>query len=445
MREVLVKTEEFKDSPVGKIPKDWEVKKLGELANNRGEYGSGAAALEFNSDLPRYVRITDITDDGNLNPNSRASINRPNAEGYYLQKGDLLFARSGATVGKTYLYDEDDGECAHAGYVIKFSLDSSVCEPCFVSQWTRSSFYWTWVKQTLRQGAQPNINAEEYKSVNLPYPPVDEQGRIAEILDTVDEAIARTSSLIIKLKLTKAGLLQDLLTRGLDEDGKLRDPQAHPEHFKDSPLGRIPTDWEVHRLKSKQNPNYPYIKTGPFGSSLKGEHWVEQGVPVITIGAIGEGEFIISELLFISEAKAKTLSTYAVKEGDLVFSRVADVGRSVVVSKPQEGWIMSSNLMRISLDQYLVEPIFAYLNIVDNNLTRQQIRQFVNSGGREIANTAILDSLQFCWTSKEEQIRIIQVAKTYDTRIRAEEAYLNKLKLQKQGLMQDLLTGQSAS
>jgi type I restriction enzyme S subunit len=90
-------------------------------------------------------------------------------------------------------------------------------------------------------------------------------------------------------------------------------------------------------------------------------------------------------LLFISEAKARSLSAYAVKEGDLVFSRVADVGRSVVVSEAEDGWDMSSNLMRISLDRTLVESSFAYLNIVHNQFTRRQIREFVNSGGREIA------------------------------------------------------------
>jgi type I restriction enzyme S subunit len=139
MRETLVKSEEFKDSPWGKLPQNWEIKTLGELANNNGEYGSGSAALEFNPDLPRYVRITDITDEGNLDPNSCASITREDAKGYYLQEGDLLFARSGATVGKTYLYNQVDGECAHAGYVIKFTLNSDLCNHHFVSQWTRSS------------------------------------------------------------------------------------------------------------------------------------------------------------------------------------------------------------------------------------------------------------------------------------------------------------------
>lgn len=141
MCESLVKSEKFKNSPWGKIPKDWEIKILGQLARNNGEYGSGSAALEFTPDLPRYVRITDITDNGCLDPNSRASIDRKNAEGYYLQQEDLLFARSGATVGKTYLYDSADGECAHAGYVIKFSLNSWLTDKS-----RREGRYCPWLK-----------------------------------------------------------------------------------------------------------------------------------------------------------------------------------------------------------------------------------------------------------------------------------------------------------
>jgi type I restriction enzyme S subunit len=194
-------------------------------------------------------------------------------------------------------------------------------------------------------------------------------------------------------------------------------------------------------LESVRAPDCPFIKTGPFGSSLKGEHWTESGVPVVTIGSLGEGEFIKSELLYISEHKAVELAAYKLDVGDLVFSRVADVGRSVVVGVAEEGWVMSSNLMRISLDRSRVVPAFAHMNLVAAASTREQIRRAVNAGGREVANTAILSSLRFAWPPFEEQQRIVEAADAVSARIRAEEAYLAKLKLQKQGLMHDLLTG----
>ena len=287
----------------------------------------------------------------------------------------------------------------------------------------------------------PIVNKTTFSGLLLPFPPLSGQRTIAAILDTIHAAIQQTDSLIAKLRQMKAGLLHDLLTRGLDENGELRDPVAHPEQFKASALGLIPREWEITPLEAKKRIDRPYIKTGPFGSSLKGEHWVEEGVPVITIGSLGEGKFIESELLYITESKADSLAAYAVEPGDLVFSRVADVGRSVVVRESEEGWIMSSNLMRIALDPVQVIPQFAYLNLVFNDVTRQQIRRFVNAGGREIANTPILNSMRFTWPSYEEQCLISEIVVSYDSRIRAEETARDKLALLKRGLMNDLLTG----
>jgi type I restriction enzyme S subunit len=208
------------ESPLGALPHDWELRRLADLSLNRGDYGSGAAAKPFDPKLPRYVRITDIRDDGTLSDETFASITENEARGYELETNDLLFARSGATVGKTYLYDPDDGRCAHAGYVIKFRLDPQRCVPRYVAHFTRSPFYWRWVGRTLRQGAQPNINADEYRELLLPCPPLPEQERIAATLDAVDERIHAEARYGEKLKLGKDGLAADLLS------GTIRAPSA---------------------------------------------------------------------------------------------------------------------------------------------------------------------------------------------------------------------------
>jgi type I restriction enzyme, S subunit len=206
-------------------------------------------------------------------------------------------------------------------------------------------------------------------------------------------------------------------------------------------VGKIPKTWQVAPLRDLQSLTRPYLKTGPFGSSLKGEHWVDEGTPVITIGSLVEGAFIQSELLHVSANTAQRLAAYAVRPGDLVFSRVADVGRSVVIRPENTGWIISSNLMWISLDQERVVPDYAYLCVAHSAATRIQIRRSVNAGGRDVANTVILDSLLFSWPERREQEQIVAVYAAADNRIRAEESYRDKLKLQKRGLMQDLLTG----
>lgn len=285
------------------------------------------------------------------------------------------------------------------------------------------------------------ISKRDFAAILVPCPPLAEQRRIAEILDTVDEAIRQTEADIAKLKQLKAGLLHDLLTRGIDEHGHLRDPAAHPEQFRDSPLGRIPVDWRVAGFDDVGAVDRPSIKTGPFGSALKGEHWVSSGVPVITIGSLGEGEFIESELLYVSEMTARALSAYRLIPGDLVFSRVADVGRSVVVDVEHEGWLMSSNLMRLSVDTDQAVPAFVHAQITASNAIRQQIRRAVNAGGREIANTPILRSLLLAWPPMREQKRILRALQAHDLASTSARHQLDKMRLVKDGLASDLLTG----
>lgn len=285
------------------------------------------------------------------------------------------------------------------------------------------------------------LNKAKLKRIEFDFPEAKpEQTKIAEILSTVDRAIEQTEALIAKQRSIKTGLMMDLLTRGIDEHGNLRFEATHK--FKDSLLGRIPVEWEVATLQSKGHTSRAHIKTGPFGSALKSEHWVEFGVPVITIGALGEGQFIGSNLLFVSEKTAQRLASYALVEGDIVFSRVADVGRSVVVTASEFGWIMSSNLMRISLDQKLINPMFSQICIGHDPRIRMQIRRLVNAGGRDVANSAVMNALTFCWPPKDEQDIIVSRLEAVSVEINNGINNRGKLLSIQTGLMQNLLTGQ---
>mgnify|MGYP006280283007 CR=1 FL=1 len=117
-------------------------------------------------------------------------------------------------------------------------------------------------------------------------------------LRNLQSAIAQTEALIAKQRRIKTGLMQDLLTKGIDEAGNIRSEETH--EFKDSPLGRIPVEWEVATVSKYGSTHKPYLRTGPFGSDLNTKHWVESGVPVLTIGSLGEGEILKDELLYVS-------------------------------------------------------------------------------------------------------------------------------------------------
>ena len=289
----------------------------------------------------------------------------------------------------------------------------------------------------------PEINKKDTARVLIPHPTdVRVQQKIATILSTIDTAIEQTEALIEKYQHIKAGLMHDLFTRGVLPNGQLRPPREQaPELYQETAIGWIPREWEVSGLASKGRAGTSWIRTGPFGSSLKGEHWRIDGHPVITIGALGIGEFIDSELLFVGSKDASRLIDFQLKENDVVFSRVADVGRSVVVREAQAGWIMSSNLMRIAVNETRLRPDYLQMQLASDSRIKSQIRASVNSGGRDVANSEVLNRLRFALPRPDEQDRIIGMANRLTQRMNAEMHRVAKLQAQKLGLMQDLLTG----
>lgn len=163
------------------------------------QYGSNQAGTErYNNAEPRYIRITDIDENGNLIENIGVTANVID-EKYFLNNNDLLFARSGNTVGKAYLHKSDKVKypCFYAGYMIRFVIDESKINPDYVFVITQLDFYKKWVKAVQRTTGQPNINAEEYKSLKIPVPPKEIQSKI------VTEYNALNEKRLFKLKETK--------------------------------------------------------------------------------------------------------------------------------------------------------------------------------------------------------------------------------------------------
>jgi len=285
------------------------------------------------------------------------------------------------------------------------------------------------------------LSARDFSSVVVPVPPLPEQRRIAEILDAADEAIRQTERVIAKLKAVKAGLLHDLLTRGLDERGHLRDPHARPEQFKDSPLGRIPKEWNVRALRDLVES----AVDGPFGSNLKTEHYISSpGVRVVRLQNIGTGFFSDTDKAYVSDAHARTLWRHAVVSGDLLIASLGDdnhpIGRACQYPPDIIPGIVKADCFRFRLKCHLA--VNAYVMYVLNcPLTRGDINALGHGVTRDRVTLTTVQQIRTRVPPVAEQTRIVSILDTHDTRIRAEEATLAKLRQVKRGLMDDLLTG----
>lgn len=167
--------------------KDFPMMSLNEISLGKGTYGANLASEEYNSDKPRYIRITDINDDGSLNNDLRSPAGSDSDwEKYILKPGDLLFARSGATVGKTFLVQDETQKAIHAGYLIKFKLNRDLVNPDYIFSYTQTAAYKAWVKSKQNVVAQPNINAKQYgQELKIPIPPLAYQNKFSKIIGNI--------------------------------------------------------------------------------------------------------------------------------------------------------------------------------------------------------------------------------------------------------------------
>ena len=168
------------------IGKGYPTKTVDEVSLTKGEYGAQSASVEYDPTRPRYVRITDINDDGTLNNDVVASVNPGDDEQYRLVYGDFMFARMGATVGKTYAFIE--GNQIFAGYLIRYRLNQQIINPRYLFWYTKQEEYWNWVKLNQSGAAQPGINAKKYGSLRIPIPPIKEQNVFATFVSQVDKS-----------------------------------------------------------------------------------------------------------------------------------------------------------------------------------------------------------------------------------------------------------------
>ena len=146
--------------------KGYPIRTINEVSLGKGEYGAQSASTEYDPKRPRYVRITDINDDGTLNDDVVASINPDDDDQYRLEYGDFIFARMGATVGKTYTFIS--GNQIFAGYLIRYKLNLKLINPRYLFWYTKLDEYWNWVKLNQSGAAQPGINAQKYGALRIP-------------------------------------------------------------------------------------------------------------------------------------------------------------------------------------------------------------------------------------------------------------------------------------
>lgn len=375
-----------------KIPDGWSVKKLGELCLNSPDYGLNESAVPFNRDLPLYLRITDISEDGKYINEGRVSVKYYKLE-KLLSKNNLLFARTGATVGKTYLHGITNEKIAFAGYLIRFILDENKINPYFLFLYSRTQKYWNWVKVYSMRSGQPGINSEEYSLLPILLPPLAEQKKIAEILSCWDEGIEKLSALIEKKKIQKKALMQQLLT------GKHR-------------IKGFSKPWKNVKLKNVCN----IIK----GSQLGKLEMLDNGsFPVMNGGVIPSG---------LTDSFNQPENTITISEG----------GNSCgFISLIKEKFWCGGHCYALKNLKMNLFFLFQILKSKESSIMKLR----VGSGLPNIQRSSIENFSFYIPETIEEQKAIADILSKADEEIELLNKKLEAFKLEKKALMQKLLTG----
>ena len=222
--------------------------------NNKGYYGIGASAVEYDKNLYTYLRITDIKDDGSLNYSNLKSVNDENANKFILENGDIVFARTGNSTGKSYYYDGEILNLVYAGFLIKFSLNEKKVNPKFIKYYTMTNEYKNWVKEIQTGSTRGNINEKMYGNMRIKLPPRYYQDEVVSLLDKIDKKIKINNQINDNLH----KLIKNIYSNTFINNAK--------------------TDWKKERLG-----NYLRVERG---ISYKGKYLAESGTPMINLGNV---------------------------------------------------------------------------------------------------------------------------------------------------------------
>ena len=344
----------------------------------------------------------------------------------WVHPGDILICRLAEPIGRSCKVPQNIGDCVTSVDVTIFRPDPKRLDCNYAIHLLNSESHLKKLLDVAGGSTRQRISRGNLARLEICIPSVNEQRRIAKILDTLDNTIQKTELLIAKLKQIKQGLLHDLLTRGIDENGQLRDPIAHPEQFKDSQLGRIPGSWDVVPIGAIGD-----VVTGSTPPSSAPDAWGELS-PFVTPGEISEGSIARSE---------RGLS----KKG-LAFVRMIPAGATLVVcigstlgktaqaseectTNQQINAVIPSDTFDAS---YVYHAISAHI---------YQLFRIAGLQAIPIVNKSQFSKILVPLAPPVEQVRIAQMVRSQDARLRAENKYLAKLNRLKKGLMHDLITG----
>ncbi len=378
---------------------------MGEVANNFN-YGLNAAATDFDG-IHKYIRITDIDDESHklvANNLTSPDVDYLSSDSYIVRKGDILFARTGASVGKTYMYEEKDGLLYFAGFLIKASIRSNY-DYKFIFQNTLTSKYDKFIKVTSQRSGQPGVNAQEYQEFEIMCPRIEEQVLIGDFFHTLDNTIALHKGQLDKLKLLKKSCLQQMFPQNGEKVPRIRFADFHGE-------------WGQRKLGE--------VATFAKGKGYSKNNLIEYGYKIILYG----------KLYTNYETVIETIDTYVESDENAIRSHVGDVivpasgetaediARASVI--PHNGIILGGDLNIIETNKDVLDPNFLALSL-SYGIAHKELSKYAQGKSVVHLHGADLKRTTISFPNLDEQKQIGNFFKQLDITITLYHKKLNEL------------------
>ena len=406
--------------PPERLPDDWTATTLGQLAAYINGYPFKPEDWGKRG-LP-IIRIAQMTDPAAGSDRYSGTV----SDRYLIDDGDLLFSWSATLMtliwdrGSAYVNQhlfkvvpQGGTDLSFLHHLLDFKLEALAGQT-----------HGTTMKHIKRSDLLP---------FQVVIPAAEEQHWIAEILDTLDAAIRRTEKLIAKLQQMKQGLLHDLLTRGIDESGQLRDPELHPEDFKDSAVGRIPSDWTVEPFASR-------CVSSAFGPRFSSDLYMRDGrVATLRTTDMDDEGNITFQTMPRAAIAPEAMASHLLVPGDLLISRSGTCGIAAVFPGYEMPVVPGAFLIRFRLHDRVFSEFFRrYFN---SAVGRPRLERLAVGGVQKNIKGSEVLALGVPVCSRVEAARIVGVVDSVEGSVQEERAELVKLRSLKAGLMDELLTG----
>ena len=390
----------------------WKEYILGDFLLEQPRYGINAPAVPFLEELPTYIRITDISENGCFLPNPKVSVNHGAINDFYLNIGDLVFARTGASVGKCYKYKEKDGKLVFAGFLIKVSPDQTRLSSDFLFQFTFTQQYWKWIDLTSTRSGQPGINSKELASMELYLPVKDEQQKIADCLSSLDDLIEATAQKVRALEKHKKGLMQQLF----------------PAEGKNVPDLRFPEFQGMKGWEKKQIKDFGEVITGNTPSKKEEKYW--NGDFVWVTAQDFKGKYINDSILKLTKF-GKDKARVIPKDSVLV-TCIASIGLNAI-NKVECSTNQQINAICCN-QEYNYEYVYYLVTYNTENL-----KQLAGQTAVPIITKKSFEEFEvYIIENYDEQQKIADCLSSLDELIETTSRKVEILKEHKKGLMQQL-------